>query len=100
MASALPARLVSEHPLAARFARARFRAWHRGTREADYMVGCFFDRYASGWDEQHLAWFEALLDEDDVDVMAWALGSAQPPAHLAGPLMDAMRQLDYVSIPR
>ena len=32
-----------------RLARAKFRAWHRGTREADYMIGGFFDRYASGW---------------------------------------------------
>ncbi|MEP0562447.1 MAG: succinate dehydrogenase assembly factor 2, partial [Qipengyuania citrea] len=25
--------------------RAKFRAWHRGTREADYMMGGFYDRY-------------------------------------------------------
>jgi antitoxin CptB len=83
-----------------RLARARFRAWHRGTREADYMIGGFFDRYASGWDEPALAWFEALLDADDVDVMAWALGSQPPPAHIAGDLLAAMQRLDYVDIPR
>ena len=31
------------------------------------MIGGFFDTYAAGWDEAGLAWFEALLDEDDVD---------------------------------
>lgn len=82
-----------------RLARARFRAWHRGTREADYMIGGFFDRYHAGWDESALAWFEALLEEDDVDVMAWALGSQPVPAELAGDQMTAMQRLDYVEMP-
>ena len=85
---------------AQRLARAKFRSWHRGTREADYMIGGFFDRYHQGWDEAELAWFEALLDEDDVDVMAWALGSQPAPEHLAGDLLAAMQKLDYVDIPR
>jgi len=83
-----------------RLARAKFRSWHRGTREADYMMGGFFDRYHAGWSEAELGWFEALLDEDDVDVMAWALGSQPPPEHLAGKLLAAMQKLDYVDIPR
>jgi antitoxin CptB len=83
-----------------RLARAKFRSWHRGTREADYMIGGFFDRYHAGWGEAELTWFEALLDEDDVDVMAWALASQQPPEHLAGEQMELMRRLDYVDIPR
>ncbi len=60
-----------------RLARAKFRAWHRGTREADYMIGGFFDRYSADWGEADLAWFEALIEEDDHDVMAWALGTLQ-----------------------
>ncbi len=83
-----------------RLARAKFRAWHRGTREADYMIGGFFDRYHATWDEAELAWFEALLDEDDVDVMAWALGTQEPPETLAGTLLETMQKLDYVDIPR
>lgn len=83
-----------------RLARAKFRAWHRGTREADYMIGGFYDRYHAAWAEAELAWFEALLDEDDVDVMAFALGSQPAPEHLAGDLLAAMQKLDYVDIPR
>ena len=82
--------------LALRLARAKFRAWHRGTREADFMIGGFFDRYHRTWDDSALAWFEALLDEDDVDVMAWALGTQPVPVGLAGKLMTAMQRLDYV----
>lgn len=83
-----------------RLARAKFRAWHRGTREADYMIGGYYDRYHQGWGEAELVWFEALLDEDDVDVMAWALGTQTPPDHLAGDLLVVMQKLDYVDIPR
>ena len=83
-----------------RIKRLKFRAWHRGTREADYMIGCFFDAHHGGWDDAAMAWFEALLDQDDVDVMAWALGAQDVPARFAGPLMDAFRKLDFVEIPR
>ncbi len=81
-----------------RLSRARFRAWHRGTREADYMIGGFFDRYHAGWDEAALVWFEALLEEDDVDIMAWALKTQAVPAELDGPWMQAMQKLDHVTI--
>ena len=84
----------------ARMARAKFRAWHRGTREADYMIGGFFDRYSSTWEEPELLWFEALLDEDDVDVMAWALKTRPCPPRFDGTLMELMQRLDYVEIAR
>ena len=83
---------------AARLARCRFRAWHRGTREADYLIGGFFDRYGDDWSDAELGWFEALLEEDDVDVMAWALGTAVVPDRFAGAQIEAMRRLDYVRV--
>ncbi len=84
----------------ARRKRLKFRAWHRGTREADYMIGCFFDRHGENWGEPELDWFEAMIDEDDVDIMAWALRTEPVPDRYAGELMAAMQQLDYVEIPR
>ncbi len=92
--------MPDEPDLTARFARAKFRAWHRGTREADYMIGGFFDRYHTGWSKSDLAWFERLLDEDDVDVMAWALETQDVPEPFGGPHMRLMQKLDYVNIPR
>jgi antitoxin CptB len=84
----------------ARLKRLRFRAWHRGTREADYMIGCFFDQFHEQWGRADIDWFEDLIEEDDVDVMAWALGTQEVPDRYAGPLMAAMQKLDYVEIPR
>ena len=83
-----------------RLRRIRFRAWHRGTREADYMIGGFFDRYHAGWSPRDVDWFEALIEEDDVDVMAWALGTQAVPGRFAGVQMTLMQKLDYVEIPR
>lgn len=83
-----------------RMARAKFRSWHRGTREADYTFGGFFDAHSSDWNETQLSWFEALLDEDDIDVLAWAFGTADVPDRFSGEMMEAMHRLDYVDIPR
>ena len=83
----------------ARLKRLRFRAWHRGTREADLMIGGFFDRYANGWNDEEMIWFETLLEEQDVDIMAWAIGIAAPPARYGGALMRRLQTLDYIEHP-
>src|SRR5690348_14180081 len=49
----------------------KYRAWHRGTREADMMIGGFFDAKHESWDAHDRALFAALLMEQDVDIMAW-----------------------------
>lgn len=64
------------------------------------MIGCFFDRYGATWTEAEIAWFERLLDEEDVDIMGWALGTLSIPEEYVGAQMDAFRKLDYVEIPR
>lgn len=83
-----------------RLKRLKFRAWHRGTKEADYMMGGFYDAHAAGWSTEEIDWFEALLDEEDVDIMAWAIGTAAVPDRWAGAQMERMQRLDYVVIPR
>ena len=83
-----------------RLKRLRFRAWHRGTREADYMIGGFFDRHHDSWSDAQIGWFEDLLAEEDVDIMAWAIGTQPAPERYQGPMMHALQQLDYVNIPR
>ena len=82
-----------------RLKRLRFRAWHRGTREADLLIGGFFDAHGAGWTFDQIAWFEALLEEQDVDIMAWAIGAQPCPAAWEGEMMAAMRRLGYVPLP-
>jgi antitoxin CptB len=77
-----------------------WRAWHRGTREADLMIGGFFDAHHSAWDKSDRAWFSGLMNEQDVDIMAWAIGTAEPPPRFQGLMMQAMRRLDYLKAPK
>ena len=62
------------------------------------MIGGFFDRHHANWGEADLAWFEALLEEDDVDVMAWAMRARPAPERFTGPMLQALEKLDYVTI--
>ncbi len=82
-----------------RLKRLRFRAWHRGTKEADLMIGGFFDRYGGTWGEAEMAWYEALLEEQDVDIMAWAIGAQAAPERFEGEMMRRMRELNYIKHP-
>lgn len=83
-----------------RLRRLNFRAWHRGTKEADLMLGGFFDRYGAQWNEQEIAWFEILLEEQDVDIMAWAFGTQPIPDRFQGEMMASLCKLDFIQIPR
>lgn len=80
--------------------RLRFRATHRGTKEADIVVGGFMEAGIERWGEGEVEWFEALMHEQDADILAWAIGKAAPPERFGGPLMDAMRRLDYIAVAR
>ena len=88
--------MIDDH----RLRRLKFRAWHRGTKEADLMVGGFFDTHSASWTEEQADWFEALIEEEDVDIMAWAIGVLPCPSQYEGEMMQMMRKLDYVPIER
>jgi antitoxin CptB len=77
--------------------RLRWRAHHRGTYEADLLVGGFFDAHHSSWDASDRATFAEMLEEQDVDILAWASGTAEAPERYRGPMLDALRKLDYVA---
>jgi len=79
-----------------RLKRLRFRAWHRGTREADMLVGGYFDCWHERWSAPETDWFEAFLEEQDVDILAWAIGTADVPARWQGPMMKRLQELDYI----
>ena len=76
----------------------KWRAEHRGTREADMMIGGFFDAHHADWDAGGREWFGALLDEQDVDIMAWAIGTQAVPERYRGTMMDALMRLDFIKV--
>jgi antitoxin CptB len=80
--------------------RLAWRAHHRGTKEADLLIGGFFDAHHASWKASERALFTELLEEQDVDIMAWAHGTAEPPERFAGPMVKALKQLNYIRIAR
>jgi antitoxin CptB len=80
--------------------RLHWRANHRGTKEADILVGGFFDAQHTSWSSAERALFAQLLEEQDVDILAWAAGTAEAPERYRGPMLEALRKLDYIPIAR
>jgi antitoxin CptB len=71
---------LSSAALDARRRRILFRAWRRGLREMDLVMGQFADANLPEMSEAELDEFEALLDVPDPDILAWIIGEAAAPA--------------------
>ena len=91
---------MARMPSDAEIKRLHWRAHHRGTKEADLLVGGFFDAHHASWGESERALFSTMLEEQDVDIMAWAHGTAEVPKRYQGPMISALKQLDYIRIAR
>ena len=87
-------------PSDAEIKRLHWRAHHRGTKEADLLIGGFFDAHHESWTPNERALFASMLEEQDVDIMAWAHGTAEAPERFEGPMLDALKQLNYIRIAR
>jgi antitoxin CptB len=68
-----------ETPADIRRKRLLFRSWHRGTREADLILGSFAEAYLAGFDEKRLDEYESLLACPDAELFDWIAGRAAPP---------------------
>ncbi len=75
--------------------RLKFRAWRRGFREMDLILGGFADAHAADLDEDRLAEFERLLDAPDQDVYEWIVGRAAAPAEFDTVLLAMIRRFRY-----
>ena len=61
--------------------RLLFRAWRRGVREMDLIVGRFTDVYIDQFDEPMLDDFERLIEVPNSDLYAWVSGESDIPAN-------------------
>jgi antitoxin CptB len=64
----------------------KFRAWHRGTRELDLIVGRFADAALAGMSEAEIAQLEALMEVPDPDLFAWIAEQEAVPANYDTPV--------------
>ena len=75
--------------------RLAFRAWHRGMKELDLLIGGFADRHLAAFDADQLDRFEALLDQPEPLMYSWLMGYAQPPAELQHDVMKLLLNFKY-----
>jgi antitoxin CptB len=71
--------------------RLRFRAWHRGMREADLILGPFADACLDALQPSELDDFEALLAVPDKDLHDWITGREAAPRRLNTILIERIR---------
>lgn len=69
----------------------RFRAWRRGFREIDLILGGFADDHLADLDTAGLAAFEAVLDAPDQDVYGWIVGQTPLPPEYDTPTFALIR---------
>jgi antitoxin CptB len=69
--------------------RLKIRAWRRGIKEMDLILGGYADAELAGMDDDQLALFEAVLGENDHDLYSWVTGQTSAPDRFV-PLMAAL----------
>lgn len=80
-----------------RLRRLKFRAWHRGTKENDLILGGFVERNLQRFTMDDVAWLERLMEEEDSMILAWVMGKAPLPPIFDTPLMHEMQKLDFIT---
>jgi antitoxin CptB len=59
--------------------RILFRAWRRGVREMDLIVGRFADAHIDKFDAAELDQFEQLIEVPNAELYAWIVGNEAVP---------------------
>jgi antitoxin CptB len=73
--------------IAMRRRRLKYRAWHRGTKEMDLVLGPYADAHADALATGELTRLERLMDEEDTDLLKWVMGQEPVPANVDNSLL-------------
>jgi len=66
-----------------RLKRLSMRAWRRGMKETDLILGGYADARLTAMGAEEVDAFEALLAENDQEILAWVTGAAPAPGEHA-----------------
>jgi antitoxin CptB len=80
--------MAAEMDIETRRRRLRFRAWHRGIRETDLIMGRFADAHLESFTVEDMADFEGLLDIPDRDILDWVTGAEPIPDGQRTPMLS------------
>ncbi len=85
--------------LDARRRKLKFRAWRRGFREMDLLMGGFAEANIAGMTEEELSEFERLLATPDWEVFAWLVSQKPIPDNFRSALLDRLIAFRYEAQP-
>lgn len=74
-----------------RLGRIAYRAWRRGFREADMVLGPFVDQIGPTLSDEELDQLEHLLNEEDQYLYAWIIEKEPTPPEFDGPMLARIR---------
>lgn len=74
-----------------RLGRISYRAWRRGFREADMVLGPFVDQIGPTLSDEELDQLETLLNEEDQYLYAWIIEKEPTPPEFDGPMLARIR---------
>ncbi|MET4683642.1 succinate dehydrogenase assembly factor 2 [Brevundimonas faecalis] len=74
-----------------RLGRIAYRAWRRGFREADMVLGPFVDQVGPSMEDAELDELEHLLNEEDQYLYAWIIEKEPTPPEFDGPMLTRIR---------
>lgn len=86
---------MSEPVLDERRRKIKFRAWRRGFREMDLLMGSFADASLANLSDDDLSEFERLLATPDWEVFAWLVGQKPVPPNFESALLRAIMTFRY-----
>src|ERR1700704_5798772 len=84
----------SSEGLDVRRRRLLFRAWHRGMRELDLIMGRFADSAIEQFTPDELVDFEDLMEVPDRELLAWVTGEADVAANFDTGLFRRLRDFN------
>jgi antitoxin CptB len=79
--------------------RLLFRSWHRGTKEADLLLGSFAEQNLASLSDAELDAYERLIEENDADLWDWLIGQSSTPAEHDPALIRRIRNFRYTARP-
>lgn len=79
----------------ARLKKLKFRAWRRGFREADLILGPFADKHVATFSPAELDWFEMLLETPDHDLYGWIIGTLATPPEYDVEIMNKIKMFRF-----
>ena len=86
---------ISSEGLDARRRRLLFRAWHRGMREMDLIMGKFADAEIGEMSEADLDVFEQLSDVPDPELYDWIANNTEVPQQHDTALLKRLRAFHH-----